>query len=91
MSDRVQLIIENMIPELNIYVKIGIFTKLQIKKIIKKRRDHEFNLLKKDVSINDYKKAIKYEKLLLIRKEKIRKSKNISKKDLLNSHCKYNN
>jgi hypothetical protein len=38
MADKIQLILENLIPELDELVKKGIFLKKDVKKIIKKRR-----------------------------------------------------
>ena len=38
MADKIQLTLENMIPELEHLVQEGIFNKNEVKKIIKKRR-----------------------------------------------------
>lgn len=65
MADKIQLTLENMIPELEYFLHEGYFTKSEIKNIIKKRRHYEYQFEKKDVHQSDYIKAIKYEILLV--------------------------
>jgi len=88
MADKIQLTLENMIPELEQFVKLGVFQKKEIKKIIKKRRFYEYQFEKKDVSVNDYFKAIKYEKVLDRRRINIKKQNNIKKIGYADFHCK---
>ncbi len=88
MADKIQLTLEGMIPELNSLVNKEIFSKQQVKGIIKKRRAHEYNLAKKKVFLEDFLKAIRYEKILSKRKEKIKKEKGIKQLDYSEFHCK---
>jgi len=89
MADKVQLILEAMLPELEALSIMGYFTKSQIKNIIKKRRTHEYGFVKKVVSKEDFLKAIRFEKIMDKRKEKIKKEKNIKdKNEGIESHCK---
>lgn len=88
MADKIQLTLEGMIPELDALVNKEIFTKLQVKSIIKKRRNYEYGMAKKNVSLEDYKKAIRYELILSRRKEKMKKQKNVKQLDYVDFHCK---
>lgn len=54
MADKVQLILEGMLSELEALSILGYFTKSQIKNIIKKRRTHEYGIVKKVVSKDDF-------------------------------------
>ena len=49
-----------MIPELNALCEKEIFTKTQVKGIIRKRRQIEYALAAKKVNLETFKKAIKY-------------------------------
>ncbi len=88
MADKIQLCLENMIPELEQFVKLGVFQKKEIKKIIKKRRFYEYQFERKDVSVNDYFRAIKYEKVLDRRRINIKKKNNLKKIGYADFHCK---
>lgn len=88
MADKIQLTLENMIPELEQFAKLGIFQKKEIKKIIKKRRFYEYQFERKDVSVNDYFKAIKYEKVLDRRRINLKKQNNLKKIGFADFHCK---
>ena len=90
MADKIQLTLENMIPELEQYAKLGIFQKKEIKKIVKKRRFYEYQFERKDVTKNDYFKAIRYEKVLDRRRIKIKIEKNLKKIGYIDFHCKLN-
>ena len=65
MADKVQLSLEQTINELDQLVKQGLFTKTEIRNIIKKRRFYEYKFEKKDVTKQDFFKAIRYEKILV--------------------------
>ncbi len=80
MADKVQLTLESLIPDLDELSKKGIFQRKDIKKILKKRRQHEYSFEKSDVSPSDYFKAIKYEKILNSRMKQIKKNLNLEKK-----------
>ena len=86
MADKIQLILENLIPELDELVKKGIFLKKDVKKIIKKRRTHEYSFEKKDVNISDYYKAIQYETILNQRLNENKKKLNLKKLDYYDFH-----
>lgn len=88
MADKIQLILETMIPELDAYVQNGLFTKSQVKNIIKKRRNHEYSMVKKIVTKEEYLKAIRYEKVMNKRKDKTKKEKKIKKSSYNDFHCK---
>ena len=65
MADKVQLCLENSINELDQLVKQGLFTKSEIRNILKKLRAYEYSFEKKDVSKLDFFKAVRYEKILV--------------------------
>lgn len=88
MADKIQLTLEKMVPELEELCKLGIFQKKELKKIIKKRRFYEYQFERKDVSIQDFLKAIKYEKVLDRRRIFIKKQNNIKKIGYADFHCK---
>ena len=87
MADKINLSLENMIPELEYFAQTGIFTKSDIKKIIKKRRQYEYTFEKKDVTKADFFKAIKYEKILDKRRIKKKKEMNLLKMSYYDYHC----
>ena len=68
MADKVQLALETLVPEMDVLIQKGYFTKKDAKKIMKKRHYHEYQFEKTDVLPLDYFKAIKYEKILNKRK-----------------------
>ena len=88
MADKVQLTLENMIPELETFVQDAIFTKNEVKKIIKKRRFYEYQFERKDISKVEYFKAIRYEKLLDKRRIQKKKALNVKKTSYYDFHCK---
>lgn len=88
MADKIQLTLENMLLELEVFVQSGVFLKNDVKKIIKKRRNYEYIFEKKDVTKMDYFKAIKYEKILDKRRRQKKKTLNITKTNYYDFHCK---
>ena len=88
MADKIQLTLENMIPELEYFVQEGIFVKNDIKKIIKKRRFYEYQFERKDINKIEYYKAIRYERVLEKRRSQKRKLLNIKKTNYYDFHCK---
>ena len=86
MADKVQLTLETLVPEMDVLVQKGYFEKKDIKKIMKKRRFHEYQFEKTDVRPLDYFRAIKYEKILNKRMKQKKKSLNVKKKDYYDFH-----
>ena len=86
MADKVQLTLETLVPEMDILVQKGYFEKKDIKKIMKKRRFHEYQFEKTDVLPLDYFRAIKYEKILNKRMKQKKKSLHIKKNDYYDFH-----
>ena len=73
MADKVDNILEKMTDELLWYSEESIFSKEQVKKIVKARRDQEYQLQRKDAQISYFLDAIQYEKNLERRKNKRKK------------------
>ena len=86
MADKVQLTLETLVPEMDVLVQKGYFEKKDIKKIMKKRRFHEYQFEKTDVQPIDYFRAIKYEKILNKRMKQKKKSLHIKKNDYYDFH-----
>ena len=86
MADKIQLTLESLVPEMDILVQKGYFEKKDIKKIMKKRRYHEYQFEKTDVLPLDYFRAIKYEKILNKRMKLKKKNMNIKKNDFYDFH-----
>ena len=86
MADKVQLTLETLVPEMDVLSQKGYFEKKDIKKIMKKRRFHEYQFEKTDVQPIDYFRAIKYEKILNKRMKQKKKSLHIKKNDYYDFH-----
>ena len=86
MADKVQLTLETLVPEMDVLAQKGYFEKKDLKKIMKKRRFHEYQFEKTDVLPLDYFKAIKYEKILNKRMKQKKKSLHIKKNDYYDFH-----
>ena len=86
MADKVQLTLETLVPEMDVLAQKGYFEKKEIKKIMKKRRFHEYQFEKTDVRPLDYFRAIKYEKILNKRMKQKKKSLHIKKNDYYDFH-----
>ena len=86
MADKVQLTLETLVPEMDVLIQKGYFTKKDVKKIMKKRRFHEYQFEKTNVMPLDFFKAIKYEKILNKRMKKQKKNLNIKKNDYYDFH-----
>jgi len=61
MADLVRSTMEAMIPDLLILMKKKVFTKTEVKEILKTREAFEYTFLRKTSSKKDYLKAIEYE------------------------------
>ena len=86
MGDKVDNILEKMTDELLWYSEESIFSKEQVKKIVRSRRDHEYQLQRKDAQVSFFLDAIHYEKSLERRKNK--KKKELEK---INSDFRHDN
>ena len=86
MADKVQMTLETLVPEMDILIQKNYFTKKDVKKIMKKRRYHEYQFEKTDVMPLDFFKAIKYEKVLNNRMKQQKKNLNIKKNDYYDFH-----
>ena len=86
MADKVQLTLETLVPEMDVLIQKGYFTKKDVKKIMKKRRYHEYQFEKTDVRPLDFFKAIKYEKILNKRMKQQKKNLHINKNDYYDFH-----
>ena len=73
MADKVDNILEKMTDELIWYQEESIFTVNQVRKIVKSRRNHEYQLQRKDATIDFFLDAIKYERQLDAVKSKRKK------------------
>ena len=61
MADTVRYLLEQMLPELEDFEKRGLFSKQEIKQIVKKRTDFEYRLKRRAILKEDYLHAIEYE------------------------------
>jgi len=74
MADKVEAVLERMTDELQYYVKEGLFSKKEVKKIVKERRNSEYKLQRKDATLLFFLDSIKFEKQLdRIRAKRMRK------------------
>ena len=61
MADKVALVIESMIPELQHLERRGFFQKDEIKRILEQRETMEYRMIKNSASKLDFLQAIEYE------------------------------
>lgn len=85
MADVVQYRLERMIPELDDLEKRGLFSKQEIREIVKRRRDFEYCMKRPNPNKEDYLRYIEYEKQLealrkLRKKEIVRRLKENNKR-----------
>jgi len=64
MADRVDNIMEHMLEEFNFYQIEELFSKKEIKNIVRIRRSHEYQMHRKDAEVPFFIDAINYEKKL---------------------------
>eukprot|EP01135_Chromosphaera_perkinsii_P004933 Nk52_evm38s304 gene=Nk52_evmTU38s304 len=64
MAEAVQFLLEDMIPELEDFERKGLFTKTEIKSIVKKRKDFEYTLRRRDVWKGCFISYVEYEENL---------------------------
>lgn len=74
MADKVEAVLERMTDELQYYIKEGLFSKKEVKKIVKERRNSEYKLQRKDANLLFFLDSIKFEKQLdRLRGKRVRK------------------
>ena len=75
MAELVQTFLENMIPEMEQMELLGLFTKPEVSKILRRRRAFEYKLRRTNKKLNDYTDYIQYEQnvlsLVRVRRKKI--------------------
>jgi len=86
MADKVQMALETLVPEMDILIQKNYFTKKDVKKIMKKRRYHEYQFEKTDVMPLDFLKEIKNKKVLNNRMKQQKKNLHIKKNDYYDFH-----
>lgn len=64
MADKVENILERMTDELQYYIKEELFSKREVKKIVKERRNAEYKMQRKDANLLFFLDSIKFEKSL---------------------------
>ena len=74
MADKVDNIMEHMLPEFEFYQREELFSIKEIKQIVKHRRQDEYLMFRKDAAVEFFIDAINYEKELWSKKN-IRKAK----------------
>ncbi len=62
MADKVEAVLERMTDELQHYLREGLFSKREVKKIVKERRNAEYKLQRKDANLLFFLDSIKFEK-----------------------------
>jgi len=77
MADKVDNLLEKMTDELIFYTDEGIFSEQEIKKIVKHRRDQEYQMQRKDAQVTQFIDSIAFEKKL--EKLKQARKKNLAK------------
>jgi U3 small nucleolar RNA-associated protein 6 len=64
MADKVEAIMEQMTEELQYYLREELFSKREVKRIVKERRNFEYRLQRKDANLLFFLDSIKFEKKL---------------------------
>lgn len=64
MADKVEVIMEKMADELQYYLTQELFSKREVKKIVKERRNHEYKMQRKDATLLFFMDSIAFEKKL---------------------------
>lgn len=64
MADKVDAVMEKMTDELHYYLQQDLFSKGEVKKIVKERRNHEYRMQRKDASLLFFTDSIQFEKRL---------------------------
>ena len=69
MADTVQELLEDMVPELEDLARKRIFSQPEIKEIVRRRRDFEYKLKRRESQKSEYLRYVQYERTL----DKLRK------------------
>lgn len=78
MGDLIQKILEEMIPELEDLQKKGLFSKTEVKSIVRKRTDFEYKIKARVPKLNDFLRYVQYEmNLELLRTKRKNKFENM--------------
>ena len=64
MADKVETVLEKMTDELQYYLRENLFSKKEVKKIVKERRNSEYKMQRKDASVMFFLESIKFERQL---------------------------
>ena len=62
MADKVETVLERMTDELQFYLRENLFSKKEVKKIVKERRNAEYKLQRKDANVMFFLESIKFER-----------------------------
>ena len=74
MADKVENILERMTDELSYYISEDLFSKREVKKIVKERRNSEYKMQRKDANLLFFLDSIKFEKKLeKLRQKRVKK------------------
>ena len=74
MADKVENILERMTDELSYYICEDLFSKREVKKIVKERRNSEYKMQRKDANLLFFLDSIKFEKKLeKLRQKRVKK------------------
>jgi U3 small nucleolar RNA-associated protein 6 len=87
MADTVRRVLEEMVPELEDLEQRGYFSKNEIKQIVQKRQDFEYNLRRRAALKADFLRYIDYENKLEKLRQLRRKQRNIDGPSTLADHC----
>lgn len=87
MADNVRRVLEEMVPELEDLEKRGYFSKSEIKQIVQRRQDFEYNLRRRAALKTDFQRYINYETSLERLRQLRRKQRGIDGPDTLADHC----
>ncbi len=86
MADKVENILEKMTDELQYYIKEELFSKREVKKIVKERRSQEYKLQRKDATLLFFIDSIKFESKLDKLRHKRKNHKGLNGKFTLMDH-----
>ena len=64
MADTVQELLEDMVPELEDLARKRIFSQPEIKEIVRRRRDFEYKLKRRESQKSEYLRYVQYERTL---------------------------
>jgi hypothetical protein len=62
MADAVQMLLEEMVPELQGFVEHGVLSKAEVRALVKKRTDFEYRLRRRAAERRDFERYIEYER-----------------------------